>query len=200
MFNRSNTQPQVQDIYENQPVSSDSVYAQILNEDRVRNTIAQTSPDNQLAEIEFRIRGFKKNIFTNQWEKINPDSESINNLLVERYISYLSSLLNDGTRYTNLSSMEINNIMFQMIEWLVDDLKSNSDKYKIHGDYSERTRIGHILLNHTFIVLKRSQDGREATRIWKALNLNEQINSQGQQKKGFFDKFKTIFNGGGSGQ
>jgi len=182
--------PQEQVVYENQPVHSDEIYANMMQEERIKNVIAQTSPDNQLADIEWRIRGYKKNVMTQQWEKISKLVAEPNARLVSGYISYLSSILNDSTRFTNLSSHEINKIMKLMIEWLTDDMNSNADEYGLRGNYTERTRIGHIMLNSTFIVLKRSQNGMESGRIWRAMNMTESFNQPQQQKPKWYQFWK----------
>jgi len=172
------------------PVTSDEIYANYLQEDRVKNIIQQISPDNQLLEIQWRIKGYIKNPLTDQWEKTAGNTSEPSPLLVSRFISYLSSILNQNTSLSNLSSGEINAIMRLVIEWLTDDLRSNAGKYGIWDDYSERTRIGHILLNTIFMVMKRSQNGREADRIFRALSVSENINPD-QKKKGVLDFLKV---------
>lgn len=179
---------QSQTIYESQPIKSDEVYANVMQEERVQNIIGQTSPDRQLIDIEWRIRGYRKNNLTNQWEKIM-DAPEPHPLLVGRYMSFLGSLLNDNTRFTNLSTTEINNLMRICIEYLSDDMETNAKEYNLFHNYTERTRIGLIVLNTTFIVLKRSQNGMESGRIWKSLNMNENNNPL-QNKGGFLDNFK----------
>lgn len=166
------------------------IYASQIQEDRVKNLVAQTSPDNQLLEIQMRIKGYLKNNMTGDWEKVESDAPEPSKLLVARYISYLSSLLNDNTRFTNLSSGEINSLMKTIIEWLVDDLDANAEDYKLSQEYTERTRIGHILLNTTFMVLKRSQNGMESRRIFNAVNLSETFSNQPQKKGGFMEALK----------
>lgn len=185
-----NPQGDFYNSYESQPVRSDEVYANILQEERVKNILAQTSPDNQLVDIEWRIKGYRKNAETGGWEKINKDVPEPDPLLVSRYISFLGSLLNDNTRFTNLASHEINRVMKLCIEYLTDDLDTHAEDYKLGEDYTERTRIGYILLNSTFFVLKRAQNGMESQRIWKSLNMTESINPFPQPKKGIFDKLK----------
>lgn len=185
-------QPQYEEAYTTEPVKSDEVYANVMQEERVKNIIAQTSPDNQLVDIEWRIKGYKKNPFTNMWEKIDPKTPEPPGLLIGRYITYLSSILNDNTRFTNLSSNEINKIMDLIIEWLVDDLDTHADEYGMGNQYTERTRIGQIILNNTFLVLKRSENGMESRRIWGAINMNETMGMQ-PQKKGFVDAMKAVF-------
>jgi hypothetical protein len=169
--------------------TSDDVYASYMQEDKIRNIISQTSPDNQLEEIEWRIKGYKKNSFTQKWEKINKDVPEPSPLLISRYISHLSSILNENTRFTNLSSIEINKIMRGIIEWLIDDMDTNAVTYDIGKEYTERSRICHIILNETFIVLKRSQNGMESRRIFSALRLAESLTPM-PQKKGWLEALK----------
>lgn len=178
---------QTQDAYYNEPVKSDEVYAQIMQEERVKNLIAQTSPDNQLTEIEWRIKGYRRDSFTGQWTKSDNMIEP-SPLLVSRYIGFLSSILNDNTRFTNLSEGEINAIMKLCIEWMTDDLDANAESYDLGQDFTERSRIGLMILNQTFFVLKRSQNGGEARRIWSNVSMNE-TNSP-QASKSLLDKFK----------
>jgi len=172
------------------PVGSDELYASEVQEERLKNIVAQIAPDNQLRDLQWRIKGYLKNQVTNQWEKIDKDATEPSPLLVSRYISYLSSLLNQNTTLSNLSGGEINALMKLIIEWLVDDIDNNAIIYNLNDDYTERTRIGQILLNNTFLVLKRAQDGAESRRIFKALNVHESLSTQPQQG-GFLDALKV---------
>lgn len=183
--------PQQGPAFTTEPIHPNEIYANELQEERVKNVIAQTSPDILLAELEWRIKGYKKNLSTQTWDKISSDLKEPSQLLVSRYISYLSSLLNDNTRFTNLTDVEINKMMKLMIEYLTDDLDANSEEYGLGEDYTEMTRIAHIILNSTFVVLKRSQNGMESRRIWNALNMSETMNSMQQpQKKHFWEFWK----------
>jgi hypothetical protein len=163
------------------PVSQDEMYANLMQEERVKNIISQVSPENQLYEIEMRIKGYRKNQYTNQWEKISADAPEPHPLLVQRFVSYLSSLLNQNTSLSNLSEMQVNKIMKLVIEYITDDLSANADMYGLTSDYTERTRIGHIIFNSVFMVLNRALNGQEARRMWSTLNLTE---SNATQQKG----------------
>jgi len=174
---------QQQVAYQSVPVSSDELYANAIQEDRIKNVIAQLDPENQLKEIEMRIRGYKKNYITQDWEKIDPDGEEPPRLLIMRFISYLSSLMNQNTTQSNLSDTQINAMMRQSIAYVTDELDSNAKIYKLENNYTERTRIGHILLNSMFMVLNRALNGQEAKRMWKAMSLSESFNTQPQKSK-----------------
>ena len=169
--------------YTTVPVSSDELYANAIQEDKIRNIISQLDPENQLKEIEMRIRGYKRNSLTNEWEKIDPDSPEPPRLLISRFISYLSSFMNQNTTQGNLSENQVNAIMRQTIAYVTDELDSNANLYNLENNYTERTRIGHILLNSVFFVLTRALNGQEAKRMWKALSLNESFNQSPPKNK-----------------
>jgi len=169
--------------------SSDDLYAAKMQEERTRNLLQQIAPENQLLELQWRIKGYIKDPSTNEWMKVIKDAPEPSPILIARYISYLSSVLNQNTTFSNLSSGEINALMRLMIEWLTDDLDNNAENYGLKYDYSERTRIGHIMLNNTFMVLKRAQNGMESRRIFSALNVTESLTQQPQQK-GMLDALK----------
>ncbi|MFA6074078.1 MAG: hypothetical protein WC758_08225 [Candidatus Woesearchaeota archaeon] len=169
--------------YKTVPVSSDELYANAIQEDRIKNIIAQLDPENQLKEIEMRIRGYKKNVFTGSWEKIDEDSPEPPKLLIMRFISYVSSVMNQNTTQSNLSENQVNNIMGLVINYVSDELDSNAKIYDLENNYTERTRIAHIVLNSIFFVLNRALNGQEAKRMWKAMSLTENFNQQPQKSK-----------------
>jgi hypothetical protein len=173
-----------QDIaYQSVPVSSDELYANAIQEERIKNVIAQLDPENQLKEIEMRIRGYKRNVLTGEWEKIDPNSPEPPKLLVSRFISYLSSIMNQNTTQSNLSEQQVNNLMALAIHYVSDELDSNADLYQLENNYTERTRLAHIVLNSMFFVLNRALNGQEAKRMWKAMSLSESFNQQPQKSK-----------------
>lgn len=163
------------------PVKSDEIYATYLQENRVQNIIAQISPDQQLFEIEQRIKGLRKEVDTGVWKPIGEKEYKVSQKLISNYISYLASLMSQNTSLSNLSAPQINGLMKQIIEFLVDDLDSHAEDYEITS-YTERTRIADIILNATFMVLNRALDGREAKRMWNTLTITDS-NSGGDADK-----------------
>jgi hypothetical protein len=209
-----------------------SVYADSMREEKLRNIIAQLNPEALLTEIEHRIRGEKKNHYTEQWELISKDGQRIFEELVQNYISFLSVYLTQNNSLSNFSSQEINNIMEVIIDYIKNDLTDNAEKYGVTKkkeievkrtvkiltpftdkdgicfmketpvevkqkiaigeeitDYDELTKIGHIVCQSTFSVLKQAQNGMLASRIFKALRVTENLNSGGQKSKIDFLKF-----------
>ena len=115
-------QEQVQQTeYQSVPVSPNELYANAMQEEKVRNIISQLDPDNQLKEIEMRIRGYKKNVFSQDWERIDDTVAEPPKLLIMRFISYLGSIMNQNTTQSNISEPQINKIMKIVIEYVADE-------------------------------------------------------------------------------
>ena len=176
-------QPQVQSV----PVTSDELYAQQIQKEEVRNILSQIDPENQLYEIMMRIKGYYKHP-DQGWTRIDKDFE-VKDLLIARYISYLSSLMNQSTTFSNLSAEQINRIMKLSIEYVVDDLDNHSDEYGLGENYTERTRIATIICNCIFMVMNRALNGGEARRFWSSIDLGESYNYNPsvQKKKGLME-------------
>lgn len=167
-----------------------NLYADTMREDKVTNLLSQIDPDNLLSDIEHRIRGYRKdNTAEGGWKKINEKTQEINEELVANVMSFLGSILNQNTSMSNFSNNEINAIMVNVVEHLADDLDVNGAKYGLVGNYTEMTRIGDMVSMIVFTVLKRSQNGMEARRIFSSLRISESLN-QGPKKKGIMDSLK----------
>jgi len=176
-----------------------SIYADSMREERINNIIQQLNPDNLVEDIEHRIRGEKRNRYSKEWEPINPNSlKRVSDLLIENYISFLSSLLTQNTSLSNFSAGEINNLMMMIVEHIRDDLSDNAENYGFITldnycnriiDFNEMNRIGMIICGTTFAVFKRAQNGMEARRIFSSLKVSESLN-QADNKKGLIDSLK----------
>ena len=154
-----------------------SLYADTMREEKIRNVISQINPDNLMVDIEHRLRGFRKNQFTNQWERTS-GSKRISEELISNFTSFLGSILTQNTSLSNFSADEINNIMAMVITYVKNDLADNEVKYGIEGDYNEMTRIGNIICMSVFSTLKQAQNGMLVKRIFSALRINESTNQQ----------------------
>lgn len=161
------------------PVSSDELYANAIQQETIRNIVSQINPGNQLNEVKMTIRGYMRDA-TGEWVKIDPEAPEPPSVLVSRFISYLSSIMNQNTTQSNLSDRQINALMAQAIGYLVDEVDSNAEIYNLENNYTERTRICHIMLNSMFPTYNRALDGQEAKRMWKSMSLSE--NSSNQEK------------------
>ena len=168
--------------------SSDTIQAEMMREDKVMNILSQINPDNLITDIEHRLRGEKKNVYTNKWEKISEEFAPINEKMLVKLISFLGSILNQNVALSNFQSHEINSIMGIVIEWVADDLDVNDIEYGIENKYTEMTRIGNIVCISVFATLKQAQNGMLAKRIFSGLKVNANLTST--KEKGFRDMFK----------
>ncbi len=188
-----NETPEMQFTREQQAQQLDSdpnaIYANTMREEKITNILSQINPDNLLVDIEHRIRGEKKNVYTGQWEPIVKDQEPISDKLVSRFISYLGCILNQNTSMSNFSSNEINNLMGLTIDWIKDDLVVNAEEYGIEGKYTEYDRIAHIICTSCFAVFKRALNGQESRRIFSILKVHENLTPE-KQKGGFLNNLK----------
>lgn len=164
-------------------INSDALYADYMQEKKIENILAQINPDNLLADIEARIKGYRKDSLTKQWVKISSAPE-ISPYLVGNFMSFLSSMLNNNTTLSNFKDKEINLIMRMVIKYVADDLRSNGERYGLGNNYSERTRIGIIICATVFTTLKRAQNGMEAGRIFRSVKIGENNNPYGNQQQG----------------
>jgi len=127
-----------------------------MNEEKIVNVISQLNPDNLLSDIEYRLRGYKKNHFTGNWERLKGHRE-ISEILIARFISFLGGILNDNTRFSNYGTQEINNIMEQIIEFIRDDLTDNDELYGLSKTIKVREK-------RIVEVLVRGKDGTSLIR------------------------------------
>lgn len=162
-----------------------AIYADNMREERVTNILGQINPDKLVVDIENRIRGKRKDPYTEQWVDVS-EHKKVSELLVADLVSYLGAFLNDNTTLSNYSETEINNLMEKVIEYLRDTLADNDEKYGLKGDYHEMTRIADIVCQEIFAVLKRALHGQESRRIFGALRVTESLNNQ-QKKRGILD-------------
>jgi len=188
-------QPQYEQEYVegNQPVQDSEVYASLYQEERIRNVIAQLNPDHVLIEIHWRIRGYIKNQFTGEWQKLQKDMPEPSPELVANFISYLSSILTQNTTMSNYAPEEINAIMKLVIHWLSDDLRANQLRYGLQGKYTEWTRVAHMLLNQVFSTFKRAINGNESKRMFNALSMIDNLQANQQKKPSLMDNIKGVF-------
>lgn len=159
-----------------------ALYADSIREEKATNILAQINPDNLLTDIEHRIRGEKKDIYSGQWSKISTKGNNISEDLVSNFVSFLGCILNQNTSMSHLTEAEINNLMGLISDWVRRDLEVNAEKYEIEGQYTEYDRIGHIICASCFFVFKRALRGAEAARIFKMMKVSETVGAEKRNK------------------
>ena len=161
----------------------DSVYADLMREDKVRNIISQINPDLLLEDIEHRIRGEIKDRFTLEWRPISKQHKPISEILIGNYISFLGAILTQNTSLSNFKGSEINNLMGMIIDYIISDLTDNDELYgfvktttfkvtkkvkKLIPYYNDENMIvyyEHEIPIETEIEIERLVDYNEMTRI-----------------------------------
>lgn len=131
----------------------------------------------------------------------NFSTKEINNIM-EMVIDYTRDDLSDNSdsygfvkRKTIIVTRTVDKLVpyttneGMMLEQLVPVKVQTELELERVTDFNEMTRIGNIICMSTFAVLKRAQNGMEAQRIFKHLNISESMTQQGQ-KKGMMDFLK----------
>ena len=171
VFNRQ-MQMQQQEL-DNDP---QSIHADSMREERATNLLDQLNPDHLLVDIEHRIRGEKKDEYTQQWVPISKNFiKEINEELISNFMSFLGAVLNQNVSMSNFSEKEINNLMKIIINYISNDLTVNDSKYGLKGDYTEMTRIGNIICINCFATFKQAMHGTLSRRIFGSLKLDASL-------------------------
>ena len=99
---------------------SDEVYSAIIQEKRMENILEQVNPERLIIEIEFRLKGYKKNQFTRKWELIGKREKQVSEELIQDFLSIISSQLTNNTTLSNYTPDEINRLMELLIKNMID--------------------------------------------------------------------------------
>lgn len=165
-----------------------ALYADAMREERVANVLSQLDPSNLVDEIEHKLRGQKFDRTTQEWVDIGDGKNGVSELLIERYVSFLGSILTIHTTISNYSLSEINNRMRLIISYLKRDMSNHAKDYGLVHNYTERDRIAMIVLETTSSAFRRALDGSESRRMWGALKVDASLNPA--NKKGVMDALK----------
>lgn len=164
-----------------------AVHADILREDRVQNLLDQLNPDNLMEDIEHRIRGEKKDTYSNRWVPISKDGPKVSEKLISNFMSFLGAILNQNTAMSNFSSDEINNLMEMIVSYVAIDLTVNDEEYGIVENYPEMWRIANIICITCFATFKQAMNGMLSRRVFGGLKINANLTED--KKPGIKDAF-----------
>jgi hypothetical protein len=170
-------------IYQQSPMMSDQITADIMQQQRIENIISQIDPERLLTDIEHRIRRMRKDFHTGGWVKIDKNQPEVSAVMISNLVSYLSAFLTNNITFSNFSEDEINRIMHLVVHDLIQDQIQNARLYDLEGDYSERDRITNIVCASVFGALKRALKGAEAYRFWRAVSISGDVNSSPDQQQ-----------------
>lgn len=152
-----------------------AVYAENMKSERAANLLDQINPDNLLTDIEHRIRGEKKNVYTQKWEA-SKDHKPVSEKLLSNFMSFLGAVLNQNTSMSNFSSDEINNMMEIIIKYIGKEMTVNDELYELVEDYTEMDRIAIIICTACFSTFKQAMNGALSRRVFGTMKLHGDLN------------------------
>ncbi len=170
------------------PPTVPSVYNQVAQEERISNFISQTSPSQNLKELNYILKGFMWDEEKKEYMKV---AEAVPEKVRLDFIQFITADLSENLRMSCLSAIQINGIMEFVIEWVVDYLDIVADEEKLEEE--QMTKIALIVIKATFYTLLRSQNGMEKSQMFRSLTMGEQLNPQNpqmQQQKHFWQFWK----------
>jgi len=147
----------------------------IIQEERVKNFISQTSPVSSLERINYILRGYTYDSFEKEWIKV---SEGISDKMRSDIIQFLTPDLSEDTRMTNLNIDQINGLMETVISFMKHYLYNAPEEMEI----KELNRIFWIVIKAVFITVTRSREGVERNRLYKSLSLGGSLDQQTEEK------------------
>ncbi len=169
---------------EDQKIENDpnAIYADSLREEKTANLLDQLNPDNLLVDIEHRIRGEKKDPYTQRWVPISEKySRAINEELISNFVSFLGSILNQNTSMSNFTQHEINNMMTMIITYVKNDLTVNDEKYEIVGNWTEMDRIANIICITCFSTFKQAMNGTFSRRVFGTMKVSADLTKENKK-------------------
>lgn len=159
---------QYQEPYQGEPQQPTPLQDQVYQEERVANFISQTSPTTSLDKINYILKGYFYDSVLKQWKKT---SKGIPDLIREDIIQFITPILSEDTRMTNLDKDQINGIMVTVIKFLTHYL------YNVPKEYTlvEINKIYWLVLEAVFITVMRSQNGIERRELYRSLSLKNSL-------------------------
>lgn len=151
-----------------------AIYADTLRKEGTANLLDQLNPDNLMVDIEHRIRGEKKDPYSNQWISGNT-KKPVSEKLITNFMSFLGAILNQNTSMSNFSGDEINNMMEMIITYVGVDLVVNDEEYGIVENYPEMWRVANIITMSCFATFKQAMNGSLSRRIFGSLKVNASL-------------------------
>jgi len=148
----------------------------LIQEERVKNFISQTSPVSSLENINYILQGFAYSNSEKGWVKI---AEGISKEMRNDIIQFLTPDLSEDTRMTNLNADQINGLMETVISFMKHYLYNAPEEMKI----SELNKIFWIVVKAVFITVTRSLAGVERNRLYNSLKLGGTLGSEQPQEE-----------------
>lgn len=156
----------------------------IVQEDKVTNFVAQTSPSQSLVKINYILKGYFFDESKQEWIQI---SQPIPDKIRLDFLQMMTPHLSEDVRMGRMEMKQINGIMEFIIEWTVDYLDIVADDYELTEE--QMTKIALMMWSAVFHTLSRSINGVERDKMYASLKLGDNFGSYVQQenKKSILD-------------
>ncbi|HEA46179.1 MAG TPA: hypothetical protein ENH99_00135 [Candidatus Pacearchaeota archaeon] len=168
-----------------------NMFNQLVQEERVKNFISQTSPTETLERINYVLKGYIYDLTRKEWVKI---SDGIPEKIRLDFLQFITTDLSEDVRMTNLNDKQINGIMETTIEWVIDYLDDVADDKDINLEESQMSKIALIMIKAVFYTVLRAHSGIESRRMYNSLNLTGGLDSfpgqNPQQNKKWYEFWK----------
>lgn len=160
------------------PIPMGNIQQGLMQEERVKNFISQTSPSLTLQSINYVLQGYVYDQNKEEWVKV---SDGIPDKVRLDFLQFVTPDLSEDVRMTNLSMEQINSLMAFVIEWVVDYLDIVADEEDIQEE--QMTKIGLILIKAVYYTILRAQNGIERHKIFGSLKMGDNLSPQMPMQK-----------------
>jgi len=175
------------------------------SEEEIKNIVEQINPSHILDNLNHSLKGEYFNKEKGSWEKVG--DELVNESCRGWIISYFSSMMNNASTMGIISENQLSFLMEGIIKTVTKTFRCNLEKFgfvpkgkyyhlneyenKGTPDTSRMDDVSEMIYSRALLILSRSLQGTENKRIFKSLNMNDQMMfGEQQEKKGLSRFFK----------
>jgi len=175
------------------------------SEEEIKNIVEQINPSHILDNLNHSLKGEYFNKEKGSWEKVG--NVLVNDACRGWIISYFSSMMNNASTMGIISENQLSFLMEGIIKTVTKTFRCNLEKFgfvpkgkyyhlneyenKGTPDTSRMDDVSEMIYSRALLILSRSLQGTENKRIFKSLNMNDQMMfGEQQEKKGLSRFFK----------
>lgn len=160
------------------PLPVGNIQQSLMQEERVKNFISQTSPSQTLQSINYILQGYVYDQSKEEWVKV---SDGIPDQIRLDFLQFITPDLSEDVRMTNLNADQINGIMAFVIEWVTDYLDIVADEQGLEEE--QMTKIALIMIKSVYYTILRAQNGMERGQIFRSLKMGDNLSPQMPMQK-----------------
>lgn len=166
-------------------------------EEEIRNIVGQIDPANILNNINHSLKGEYYNKEKGEWENVG--KELVNDECRGWVISYFNSIMNNASTLGIISETQLNYLMEGVIDTVIKEFRCNLERFGFvppgkgfekkeylnsgMPDTSRMRSVAEMIFRSAFLVFSRSLKGTENNRIFKSLNMNDQLDFNRDNQK-----------------